>query len=51
MNATWPFAQLKLTPDHLVLQVVLLGTYVFKPAQSTTVGPASVSHGTDSRRA
>ena len=39
MNATWPFAQLKLTPAELVLQVVLLGTYVFKPDQVTKVEP------------
>lgn len=39
MNATWPFARLKLTPDQLVLQVVLLGTYVFKPVQVTGVEP------------
>jgi hypothetical protein len=37
MNATWPFAQLKLTADQLVLQVVLLGTYVFRPDQVTRV--------------
>jgi len=39
MNATWPFAQLKLTAEELVLQVVLLGTYVFKPSQVTRVEP------------
>jgi hypothetical protein len=39
MNATWPFAQLKLTPDELVLQVVFLGTYVFRPGQVTRVEP------------
>lgn len=35
-NATWPFAQLQLTPERLVLQV-LLGRYVFKPEQVTRV--------------
>ena len=39
MNATWPFAQLKVTPSQLVLQVVFLGTYVFKPEQVTRVEP------------
>src|SRR5437764_14118003 len=35
MNATWPFAQLKVTPAQLVLRVVFLGTYIFKPEQVT----------------
>lgn len=39
MNATWPFAALKLTPERLVLEVVLLGTYVFAPDQVTSVEP------------
>ena len=38
-NATWPFAQLKLTADQLVLKVVLFGTYVFKRDQVTKVEP------------
>jgi hypothetical protein len=39
MNATWPFAQLKLTSEQLVLQVVFLGTYVFRPHQVSRVEP------------
>ena len=39
VNATWPFAQLKLTPEHLVLDVVLVGTYVFRPDQVSRVEP------------
>ncbi len=39
MNATWPFAQLRLTPEHVVLQVVFLGTYVFRRQQVTSVEP------------
>jgi hypothetical protein len=39
MNATWPFARLKVTREQLVLKVVFLGTYVFRPEQVTKVEP------------
>jgi hypothetical protein len=32
-NATWPFAQLFLTPTALTLRVAVLGTFAFAPAQ------------------
>jgi hypothetical protein len=28
-NATWPFAKLQATPDHLILKVLFSGTYTF----------------------
>ncbi len=33
------FCPLKVTPEQLVLQVVILGTYVFRPEQVTGVEP------------
>ena len=38
-NATWPFAQLHITSEHLVLQVKFLGTYTFTPDQVIRVAP------------
>jgi hypothetical protein len=37
MNATWPFAQLRLTSKQLVLQVLFLGTYCFEREQVTRI--------------
>jgi hypothetical protein len=33
MNATWPFAVLKVNSERIVLDVVILGTYTFRPDQ------------------
>ena len=39
VNATWPFAQLQVTSERLVLQVKFLGTYTFTPDQVIRVAP------------
>jgi hypothetical protein len=38
-NATWPFAQLSVTKEQLLLKVGILGTYTFKPDDVTSVEP------------
>jgi hypothetical protein len=44
MNAAWPFAQLKLTADQLVLQVVLLGHTFSSQLKSRKVSRAALFH-------
>ena len=41
-NATWPFAQLTLTPEKLVIQVMFSGTYSFTPRQVIKVEPYGI---------
>jgi hypothetical protein len=39
INATWPFADLRVGSEHLLLKVMFLGTYVFRPEQVASVEP------------
>ena len=41
-NATWPFAQLQIAPEQLVLQVKFLGTFTFTPNQVIKVTPLGI---------
>jgi hypothetical protein len=41
-NATWPFAKLSVSREQLVLQVFILGTYVFKQDDVLRIEPYGI---------